>query len=114
MPHFRIDCSENVLSTVAPKEMIDTVHATAQASELFRIGDIKVRIVPFTYYTTGGTNNDFIHITADIMGGRSMEQKKMLSRSIISRLKPMFPSVEFVSIDIRDIDPETYTNLAKL
>ena len=114
MPHFRIDCSEPVLSIATPEEIIDAVHDTAEDSELFRKGDIKVRIVPFSHYSSGGTKDDFIHITADIMGGRSTEQKQLLSRSIVARLKPMFSSVQLVSIDIRDIDPETYTNLAKL
>ena len=114
MPHFKIDCSKNILAIVPCEEIIEVVHNTAEETGLFEKGDIKVRINPYTEYTTGGTKDDFIHITADIMGGRTTEQKQNLSRGIIGKLKPMFPNVKFVSIDIRDINPETYTNLAKV
>jgi len=114
MPHFKIDCSKNILAIVPCGEIIEVVHNTAEETGLFKKGDIKVRINPYTEYTTGGTKDDFIHITADIMGGRTTEQKQNLSRGIIGKLKPMFPNVKFVSIDIRDINPETYTNLAKV
>jgi len=114
MPHFVIDCSDNVLSLVPAEDLIAAVHQTAEETGLFGKGDIKVRIIPFTRFTTGGSKNDFIHITADIMGGRTTEQKQGLSRKIIAKLKPMYPGIELVSIDIRDINPETYTNLGKL
>ena len=114
MPHFKIDCSENILLIVPVEEIIKLVHDTAEETGLFKRGDIKVRVNTFAEYTTRGTKEDFIHITADIMGGRTTEQKQNLSKCIIRKLKPFFPKVKFLSIDIRDIDPETYTNLAKI
>ena len=114
MPHFVIDCSEDILKTIEPKSIIDNVLSSAEDTELFGKGDVKVRIVPFDKYTCGGTDKSFLHVTADIMGGRTSEQKANLSKKVIENLAPLLPGVEFVSIDIRDIDPDTYTNLAKL
>ncbi|CAM1350258.1 5-carboxymethyl-2-hydroxymuconate Delta-isomerase [Tenacibaculum ascidiaceicola] len=76
MPHFVIDCSENIIKLKSPKEIIQKVYDTAESTNLFDKRDIKVRINPFEYYTVGNTNDDFIHIFANIMEGRSTLQKK--------------------------------------
>ena len=50
MPHFVIDCSENIIKIKSPKEIIQKVYDTAESTDLFDKGDIKVRINPFKYY----------------------------------------------------------------
>ncbi len=110
MPHFVIDCSKNITELKAPEEIIQNVYDSAESSQLFDRGDIKVRITPFEHYNIGNTKNDFIHIFANIMEGRSSEQKSNLSRGIISELKKMFPEVPIISINVRDFEKATYCN----
>ncbi len=110
MPHFVLDCSENIIRLKSPKEIIQKVYDTAVATNLFEKGDIKVRINPFEYYTIGNTQDDFIHVFANIMEGRTVTQKKNLSDSIITELKLMFPNVSIISINIRDFEKATYCN----
>ncbi|TCI90672.1 5-carboxymethyl-2-hydroxymuconate Delta-isomerase [Tenacibaculum sp. M341] len=110
MPHFVIDCSKDIINIKSPKEIIQKVYDTADSTGLFAKGDIKVRINPFEYYTVGNTDDDFIHIFANIMEGRSVEQKKSLSDKIVSELKMMFPEVPIISINIRDFEKATYCN----
>lgn len=110
MPHFVIDCSENIIKTKSPKEIIQKVHDTAESTDLFDKGDIKVRINPFEYYNIGNTKDDFIHIFANIMEGRTVFQKKNLSERIVTELKSMFPDVPIISINIRDFEKATYCN----
>jgi len=110
MPHFVIDCSKNVIQIKSPKEIIQKVYDTAESSDLFDKGDIKVRINPYEYYNIGNTKDDFIHIFANIMEGRNVSQKKHLSEKIISELKIMFPNVPIISINIRDFEKATYCN----
>lgn len=110
MPHFVIDCSENIIKLKSPKEIIQKVYDTAESTDLFEKGDIKVRINPFEYYTIGNTENDFIHIFANIMEGRTVFQKRDLSERIIAELKLMFPNVPIISINIRDFEKATYCN----
>jgi 5-carboxymethyl-2-hydroxymuconate isomerase len=110
MPHFVIDCSENIIKIKSPKDIIQKVYDTAEATNLFKRGDIKVRINPFEYYTIGNTTDDFIHIFANIMEGRTIAQKKNLSDSIITELKLLFPNVPIISINIRDFEKTTYCN----
>ena len=110
MPHFVIDCSENIIRIKSPKEIIQKVYDTAESTNLFDKGDIKVRINPFEYYNIGNTKDDFIHIFANIMEGRNVSQKKNLSERIIAELKLMFPDVPIISINIRDFEKATYCN----
>jgi 5-carboxymethyl-2-hydroxymuconate isomerase len=110
MPHFVIDCSEDIIAMKSPEEIMQNVYNTAESSNLFDKGDIKVRINPFKYYNIGSSKNDFIHIFANIMEGRTVIQKSALSRKIISELKSMFPKVPIISINIRDFEKATYCN----
>jgi 5-carboxymethyl-2-hydroxymuconate isomerase len=110
MPHFVIDCSENIIRLKTPDEMMQAVYDTAEATELFDKGDIKVRINPFPHFNVGNTKADFIHIFGNIMEGRTTAQKADLSNKIISRLKILFPDVPIISINIRDFEKATYCN----
>ena len=44
MPHFVLDCSQNITELVSPSKIIETVHAKAVSSNLFDEKNIKVRI----------------------------------------------------------------------
>jgi len=110
MPHFVIDCSENIIKLRSPEEIIQKVYNTAESTGLFDKGDIKVRINPFKHYNIGNTKDDFIHIFANIMEGRNTTQKNNLSKRIISELKLIFPDVPIISINIRDFEKATYCN----
>lgn len=113
MPHLVIECSENVLRLQPPEKIIKEVYETALASGLFAesgVGGIKVRINPYKYYTTVGTNDDFVHVFANIMEGRTIEQRKALSDSIVRKLKELLPDVPILSMNIREIEKATYCN----
>jgi 5-carboxymethyl-2-hydroxymuconate isomerase len=110
MPHFVIDCSPNVLELQPADKILRAVRDAAEASGLFRVVDIKVRIRTFEQSIVAGQPGDFIHVFANIMEGRTTEQKAALSRSIVSKLVEMFPDVPTVSINIRDFEKATYMN----
>lgn len=110
MPHLVIDCSSNVLRLKTPAEIIRAVHDTAEATQLFAKGDIKVRINVYEHYTVGNTDNDFIHVFGHIMEGRNTAQKSALSTNIIRMLKSMFPDVPVISMNVVDFEKATYCN----
>ncbi|GGK34397.1 hypothetical protein GCM10007962_31040 [Yeosuana aromativorans] len=110
MPHFVIDCSEQIIKLKSPQEIIQNVYNTAESTGLFLPEEIKVRINPYQYYTTGNTSDNFIHVFANIMQGRNTEQKANLSKQIVTELKAMFPEVPIISINIRDFEKATYCN----
>lgn len=110
MPHFVVDCSENILQIHSPEEILRQIHDTAEATGLFKKGDIKVRIRAFEYYTVGNSKADFVHVFGNIMEGRTTEQKANLSRQIVTKLKQMFPEVPVISINIQEFEKATYSN----
>ncbi|MBL6447820.1 5-carboxymethyl-2-hydroxymuconate Delta-isomerase [Fulvivirga sp. 29W222] len=110
MPHFVIDCSESVIMRKTPEEIMKAVFETAESTKLFKTVDIKVRINPFKYYNTANTQDDFLHIFANIMEGRNIEQKSDLSKRIVGKLKEMFPEVPVISMNIRDFEKASYCN----
>jgi 5-carboxymethyl-2-hydroxymuconate isomerase len=79
MPHFIIDCSETIMQQQAPDDIMQAVYDAAEATGLFAVGDIKVRLHPYHYFKLGPGKNDFMHIFGYIMEGRSTEQKANLA-----------------------------------
>ena len=110
MPHFVIDCSENIITLKSPEEIMQAVYDTAESTGLFAKGDIKVRINPYKYFNIGDTKDDFIHVFANILEGRNKAQKSNLSRKVVSNLKKILPNIPIISINIRDFEKDTYCN----
>ena len=112
MPHFIIDCSENVIKQKSPDEIMQAVYDVAAATGLFAANDIKVRLRPYQYFKLGADKKDFVHIFGSIMEGRSTEQKANLSKKIVERLNEMFPDISILSINICEFEKATYSNKA--
>lgn len=111
MPHFVIDCSKSILDLNSPENTLLTVHNAAVETKLFDEADIKVRLNPFAdNYMVGGKKTDFIHVFANIIEGRTTEQKSELSKNIVTELKKLFPNIPFIAINIRDFEKATYCN----
>lgn len=111
MPHFVIDCSENILKYQNPEDILEVIHKEACNTGLFSEADIKVRLNPFEKnYLVGGKQDDFIHVFAHIMEGRTTNQKTILSKDIVQDLKTMFPNVPFIAMNVDDFEKATYCN----
>lgn len=110
MPHFIIECSDNIVKNHDAKEIMQQVYDTADATGLFAEGDIKVRINPYDQYYLAKGKNDFIHVFGNIMQGRTDEQKNNLSTKIVSSLKKILPDVSIISMNIRDFEKASYCN----
>ena len=87
MPHLIIECSENILKLKSAEEIMQNVHDSAESTQLFDLGDIKVRINPYQHYKIGNTKDDFIHVFGNILVGRTKIQKSVLAKEIIKNLK---------------------------
>lgn len=110
MPHFVIDCSKNILKIKSSKEIIQKIYDTTESTELFNKGDIKLRINSFEYYNIKNNRDDFIHIFANIMEGRTASQKNNFSERIITELKLLFPEVSIISNNIKYFKKATCRN----
>ena len=110
MPHFIIECSENVIEQNNAVEIMRVVYEAAEKTGLFAENDVKVRIDPYRYYKLGVDKINFVHVFANIMEGRNTEQKADLSRKIIESLNALLPDLSILSINVRDFEKATYFN----
>jgi 5-carboxymethyl-2-hydroxymuconate isomerase len=110
MPHFIIDCSEEILNQRTADEIMTSVYGVANASGFFAPNDVKVRLRTYQHYQLGEGKKSFIHIFGYIMQGRTTEQKALLSEQIIRKLAMILPDVSFLSINIDDFEAATYCN----
>jgi 5-carboxymethyl-2-hydroxymuconate isomerase len=113
MPHFIIDCSESILSLADPDELMQSVYVAAASTGLFAssgVGGIKVRLHPYRHFTNVDAHEHFVHVFANIMEGRTQEQKKALSEKVVRALKGLLPAVDIISMNIRDFEKATYCN----
>ncbi|AOT08693.1 5-carboxymethyl-2-hydroxymuconate Delta-isomerase [Pseudoalteromonas luteoviolacea] len=114
MPHFVMDCSDDILKVHDEEFIIEQVFLVASATQLFDNNDIKVRLNPFKKFSVGNKREGFIHVFASIMQGRTTEQKSALSKAVVSKLVEMFPDVPNVAMNISDFDKATYCNRTML
>ncbi|CAI8720738.1 5-carboxymethyl-2-hydroxymuconate Delta-isomerase [Chryseobacterium sp. IT-36CA2] len=112
MPHFIIDCSQDILQQRLPDELMEAVYDVANATGLFAPNDIKVRLQPYQYYKLGADKKNFLHVFGYIMEGRTTEQKAELSRQISTQLSELLPDISFLSVNINDFEAATYSNKA--
>lgn len=110
MPHFIIDCSENVIRLRSADDIMQEVFNAAVSTDLFTESEIKVRINPFSYYNNGNSLDDFIHVFGYIMEGRNTDQKAQLSKAIVTTLNKILPEVPVISINIKDFEKASYFN----
>jgi 5-carboxymethyl-2-hydroxymuconate isomerase len=84
MPHFIIECSESIVSLAKPDELMRSVYAAAESTGLFAssgVGGIKDRLHPYRHFANVDAHEHFVHVFANIMEGRTQEQKKALRKS---------------------------------
>lgn len=112
MPHFIIDCSQDILQKKSPNEIMDAVYNVAESTGLFAANDIKVRLQPYQYYRLGEGKKNFLHVFGYIMQGRNTEQKAALSKQMTIRLTELLPEISFLSVNISEFETATYSNKA--
>lgn len=110
MPHCLIEVSADVTGLIDPAELVQLVHDTAHASGLFQPGEIKARLAVYEHHCVGGEPGSFVHPVFYVLAGRSDEQKRALSRAVVRELVERLPQVPAISMDVRDIRRETFSN----
>lgn len=113
MPHCIVEYSKDLEKEIKPSNLIAIVHKGTMASGLFIESHIKSRALSYVDYKTGGPNLRFIHVTAKIISGRTIDQKIEVSEKIQAEFRRVISekglSKISVTVDIRDLEKETYT-----
>ncbi|GAC1569790.1 MAG: hypothetical protein NVS3B3_24170 [Aquirhabdus sp.] len=110
MPHCVIECPSQLSELINLNVLAKAVHDAAESTGLFVKGDVKSRVVISNNYVVGGKVDNYVHVISHILSGRTVEQKKLLSNEIVKCLCELLPNVEMLSVEVRDIEKETYSN----
>ncbi len=113
MPHFIIEYSANLDESLDVDALIDAVHVSAMATGLFPLGGVRIRALRAAHYAVADRHPDnaFIHMTALIGSGRTLEARHEACVSIFDAVKaalaPLYDSRPLaISFEMRELEPE--------
>lgn len=110
MPHCVVECTKALAAQVPVERLMRAVHDAALASELFSVGDVKIRVLVHEHSLVGGGSADFVHVFAYVLTGRAEADRKKLSASIVRGIAALLPGVPAISCDVREMDRATFSN----
>ena len=106
MPHCVIEYSRDLKAQ--PSSLINAVFQGTLNSQLFEESHIKTRTIAFDNYQVGAHKESFIHVTAKILSGRTLEQRSMLSESIIAALAKLDINSVTITVEVVELERESY------
>ena len=110
MPHCIIEHSEDVLSSVNQRQLIDSVLTGTKKSELFQLDHIKLRTQSYEYYQKGDLKQaGFIHVTLRILQGRSVEQRRDLSEKVLLEFDNLALKSLTITVEIIEMETASYS-----
>jgi len=112
MPHIIVEYAEDALKQFPINEILMSIHQSISDSGLFKANQIRTRAYPFVNFTNAGNTDPYIHIQARIKSGRDADNKKQLGEVILVGLKLLEIPVSVVTVEIIDMDRESYGKLA--
>ena len=112
MPHLVIEYATALAQDTDIHALVKDVFAAAESSNLFAPQDIKVRAEDFSAFTTGGTDQMFVHVDIKLLPGRSDVQKKDLSERVLEALTATLPATVAISVETNELHKESYTKRA--
>lgn len=110
MPNLVMEYSNSVDDRVNVQGLLEDLHQVAIQCGLFDIGSIKSRALRCHDWLIGDEADsvDFIHISFELLDGRSAEQKRELSRQLMEVLQQQAGHVRSLTINIRNMDRECF------
>ncbi|RJX64830.1 5-carboxymethyl-2-hydroxymuconate isomerase [Vibrio sinensis] len=113
MPNLVMEYSNSVDERVNVQGLLEDLHHVVLRSELFDCASVKSRALRCHHWLVGeeGDSVDFIHISFELLSGRSSEQKRELSRQLMNVLQEQAGHVRSLTINIRDMDKESFQKL---
>jgi len=117
LPHCIIEYSQELAQEVDVNLLMKATFQGAEQSALFTANDIKVRAIAYDHFYSeiieklNNSQQRFIHVCCKILSGRTLEQKNNLSKTILSALTCLNINSVSISVEIFDIERESYNKL---
>lgn len=108
MPHCIIEYSESLEKQIQVQQLLQTVYDGAVASGLFQPEDIKVRANVYQHWYLNAPQQHFIHVTARILSGRTLNQREMLASELLSAINALALSQSSVTVEVTEMERDSY------
>jgi len=113
MPNLVMEYSNSVDERVNVQGLLEDLHQVALQSGLFDVGSVKSRALRCHNWLIGDEADsvDFIHISFELLDGRTAEQKRDLSRQLMTVLQEQASHVRSLTVNIRDMDKDCFQKI---
>ncbi|CAM2978692.1 5-carboxymethyl-2-hydroxymuconate Delta-isomerase [Vibrio rarus] len=110
MPNLVMEYTDSLESRLNIHGLLQDTHQAMIESDLFELNSIKSRALRCHSWLIGDSEDqhDFIHITVEMLGGRTAEQKRLLSQRIFQLLIEQAAWVGSLTVNIRDMDMDCF------
>lgn len=110
MPNLVMEYSNSVDERVNVQGLLEDLHQVVLHCGLFDTGSVKSRALRCHNWLIGDEDDsvDFIHISFELLDGRTPEQKRELSRQLMDILQQQAGHVRSLTVNIRDMDKESF------
>ncbi|MBD1558448.1 5-carboxymethyl-2-hydroxymuconate isomerase [Vibrio sp. S9_S30] len=110
MPNLVMEYSNSVDERVNVQLLLEELHQVAISSGLFDVSSVKSRALRCHHWLVGDQEDsvDFIHITFELLCGRTEEQKRALSRQLMETLQQQASEVHSLTINVREMDTKCF------
>lgn len=113
MPHIIAKYSANLEDRLDTQALVAELHQAAIDSQVAELVAIRTRAVRREYFRVAAGNpaNGFVHITARLRRGRSVEVRKALGAALLAaadkRLANVYPVHPIgLTVEVHEIDPD--------
>lgn len=106
MPNVVMEYSNSIEERVNVQALLEDLHQVTIQSGLFEARDVKSRTLRTHHWLIGDLDDSvgFIHVTLELLDGRSDEQKRALSEALMQALQAKAAFVASLTVNIRDMD----------
>jgi 5-carboxymethyl-2-hydroxymuconate isomerase len=115
VPHCILEHSSNIVDTPDWRELLLTINRTLADTGLFKMEDIKSRVIQYDTFAVGDgdPSRAFVTLNVCILSGRDDETKRRIAEPLVTLLSSTFPrSAErlklSVTVQITDIHRASY------
>lgn len=107
MPHIIVEYSQSLEPIMS--KLLSRLHESLASNGIDK-NRIKTRGIPVEHAYVGehGTQGKMIHATLLLMAGRDTETKKKYGDDLYALIKDAMPNNCVATLEIRDMNPETY------
>jgi len=113
MPHFIVEYSANIETSVDISELCELIRSTAVNIDALPMPGIRVRAIKMEHYAIadGNPNHAYIDVSVRLRGGRPLDVRKVATQTLFDAVKSYLEPVMAerslaLSFEMRDIDPE--------